>query len=217
MNESTSKKYENILLVSRCVIGIDLTGSEKKASGWASLKEGHAVTQRILTDSELISETLKLDPVLISLDSPLSLPKGRISVYDDDPGRNIYGINRECERMMGKRGIRSYPPLIRSMQKLTLRGMLLAKAFRALGIEVIESFPGGAQDILGYARKQKDLIALINALSELGVQGSFQSAKVSHDEIDALTSALLGCFYLCGQYDALGNPDEGYLILPRLP
>lgn len=216
MNESTSKKYENILQISRCVIGIDLTGSEKKASGWAVLKEGHAVTQRILTDAELISETLKFDPVLISMDSPLTLPKGRISVYDDDPGRHLYGINRECERMMAKRGIRSYPPLIRSMQKLTLRGMLLAKEFRALGIEVIESFPGGAQDILGFARKQKDLIVLINALSDLGIQGSFESAKVSHDEIDALTSALVGCFYLSGQYDALGNPEEGYLILPSL-
>ena len=30
MNDSTSKKYENILQVSWCVIGIDLTGSEKK-------------------------------------------------------------------------------------------------------------------------------------------------------------------------------------------
>jgi len=43
---------------------------------------------------------------------------------------------------------------------------------------------------------------------------------VTHDELDALTSALAGYFYLAGWYEAIGNPAEGYLILPdtnRMP
>lgn len=35
----------------------------------------------------------------------------------------------------------------------------------------------------------------------------------THDELDALTSALVGYFYLPGSCEAIGNATEGYLIL----
>lgn len=197
---------------SASVVGIDLTGSEKKASGWAVLQDGRVQTRRIKSNAELVASTIAAQPAVIALDSPLSLPKGRISVYDDDPGRYIFGISRLCERQMLKRGMRSYPTLIRSMQQLTLRGMLLAQEFRAQGFEVIECFPGGTQDILELPRKQKGLADLVQGLMDLGIQGDYLYA--SHDEIDALTAALAGCFYLAGQYEALGDEEEGLLILP---
>ncbi len=196
------------------MVGIDLTGSEKKASGWAVLQKGMVRTQRIKSNADLMAATAAAKPAVIALDSPLSLPKGRISVYDDDPGRHIFGISRLCERQMLKRGIRSYPTLIRSMQQLTLRGMLLAEEFRLMGFEVIECFPGGTQDILGLPRKQKGLANLVEGLVDLGIQGNYINA--SHDEIDALTAALAGYFYLNGQYEALGNEEEGLLILPKV-
>lgn len=203
----------DVLTTPSAVVGIDLTGSEKKASGWAVLQNGGALTRRIKSNADLMDATVKAKPAVIALDSPLSLPKGRISVYDDDPGRYTYGISRLCERQMLKRGIRSYPTLIRSMQQLTLRGMLLAQQFRALGFKVIECFPGGTQDILGLPRKQKSLSALVQGLVRLGINGDYLNA--SHDEIDALTAALAGCFYLTGQYEAVGDKDEGLLILPK--
>ncbi len=210
-----SSKHSSLITmlnISASVVGIDLTGAEKKASGWAVLQDGRVQTQRIKTNAELIAHTIAAKPAVIALDSPLSLPKGRISVYDDDPGRYIYGISRLCERQMLKRGMRSYPTLIRSMQQLTLRGMLLAQEFRAQGFEVIECFPGGTQDILELPRKQKGLADLVQGLMDLGIQGDYLYA--SHDEIDALTAALAGCFYLAGQYEALGDEEEGLLILP---
>ena len=39
--------------------------------------------------------------------------------------------------------------------------------------------------------------------------------KISHDELDATTSALVGLFYLADDYVALGNAKEDYLIIPR--
>ena len=212
----TSLKAHSITAIlnsTATVVGIDLTGSEKKASGWATLHNGVVHTRRIKSNADLIAATVEANPAVIALDSPLSLPKGRLSVYDDDPGRHIFGISRLCERQMLKRGIRSYPTLIRSMQQLTLRGMLLAHEFRALGFEVIECFPGGTQDILGLPRKQKGLADLVQGLVRLGINGDYESA--SHDEIDALTAALAGCFYLAGQYEALGDEEEGLLILPK--
>jgi len=211
------KIVEEILLTGKLtVIGIDLTGSEKKASGWASLKDGFAETKRVFSDSELIAQTTRINPALISIDFPLSLPIGRLTVYDDDPGRKQFGITRLCERLLSKRGIRSYPTLIRSMQKLTLRGMLLAQEFRSLGFTVIECFPGGTQDILGLPRKHKSLPDLVQGLANIGIKGKFTDIGVSHDEIDALTAALAGCFYLAGRYEAVGDELEGQIILPLL-
>src|ERR1035437_6187134 len=85
--------YENL-----SIIGIDLTGSEEKATGWCHLLYNIALTKRINSNYDLIAETIKCNPDIVSIDSPLSLPKGRITVFDDDPGREEFGIMRECER-----------------------------------------------------------------------------------------------------------------------
>lgn len=198
------------------IVGIDLTGSELRPSGWGFLHDGQANTQRIGPDDQLIAATLAVKPDLISIDSPLSLPKGRISVDDDDPGRQSYGIVRECERILKKRGVNVYPSLIRSMQSLTARGIRLAKHFRSIGIPVIESYPGAAQDIMNIPRKQADLSLLKAGLIEFGISGEFESQDISHDELDAITSAVVGLFFISGKFEALGNEDEEYLIIPAV-
>lgn len=198
------------------IVGIDLTGSEKKATGWSLLENNIATTKTIYSDNDLIAETIKHRPEIISIDSPLSIPTGRTSFFDDDPMRNQFGITRECERTMAKRGIKSYPCLIPSMQKLTQRGMQLAEKFRELGYEVIESYPGAAQDIMGIPRKGKSLEFLIKGLQEFGINGDFDKPGVTHDEIDAITSAIVGHFYLANKFEALGNENEGYLIVPKI-
>ena len=198
------------------IVGIDLTGSEKRATGWALIENKHAVTKTIFTDEELISETIKHNPAVISIDSPLSIPIGRTSFFDDDPFREEFGITRECERIMAKRGIKSYPCLIPTMQMLTQRGMKLASKFRELGYTVIESYPGAAQDIMGIPRKGKSLEFLTKGLNQFGILGEYAHSNVSHDEIDAITSAIVGYFYMANQFEALGNESEGYLIVPKI-
>ena len=197
------------------IVGIDLTGSESRPSGWSFLDNGWANTERIGSDEELIAATIAAKPELISIDSPLSLPKGRITVDDEDPGRKEFGIMRQCERILKKRGINVYPSLIRSMQALTARGIRLAKHFRSIGIPVIESYPGAAQDIMNIPRKQADLSLLKAGLIEFGISGEFESQDVSHDELDAITSAVVGLFFVSGRFEALGNEDEEYLIIPN--
>jgi predicted nuclease with RNAse H fold len=198
------------------VVGIDLTGSEAKGSGWSLLQENQTTTKVLYSDEELITETCRNNPVIISIDSPLSIPSGRTCIYDTDPYRDEFGITRECERVMAQRGVKSYPCLIQSMQKLTERGMSLAARFRELGFTVIESYPGAAQDILGIPRKGKSLELLINGLKQFGIQGDYDAYGVTHDELDAITSAIVGYFYLAGEFEALGNEKEGYLIVPKI-
>ncbi len=198
------------------VVGIDLTGAESRPSGWCFLERDHAVTASLCLDADLIAKTIAERPQLISIDSPLSLPEGRITVFDDDPGRQEFGIMRYCERVLKRRGVNVYPALIPSMQRLTARGIRLAEQFRRLGYPVIESYPGAAQDIMNIPRKRAGLEFLAMGLKAFGIRGNFITDKVTHDELDAITSALVGYFFWSGRFEALGNLQEEFLIIPDL-
>ncbi len=198
------------------VVGIDLTGSESRPSGWCLLDGSQAVTSSVSDDETLIATTLAARPHVVSIYSPLSLPKGRVSVSDDDPGRREFGIMRHCERVLKKRGINVYPALIPSMQKLTARGIRLAARLRKLGIPVIESYPGAAQDIMGIPRKRASLDMLRDGLAEFGICGPYLDKQVSHDELDAITAAVVGVFFWSGKFESLGTEDEEALIIPDL-
>lgn len=200
------------------VIGIDLSGSEQRASGWCLLDGRSAVTKLVKTDDEIVSETLKQKPHVISIDSPLSLPTGRMTVEDTDPARQQHGIMRHCERILKRRGVNVYPALIPSMQKLTARGIRLAAKFRGYGVPVIESYPGAAQDIMNIPRKRASLEFLESGLAEFGIEGPFLVDPVSHDELDAITAAIVGVFFWSGRFERLGEAPHGEeaLIIPDL-
>jgi len=189
------------------IVGIDLTGSEKRATGWALMQGPNATTRCISTDSELISETLAANPDLVSIDSPLSLPEAY-----GTPGAPIY---RKCELALKRMGISVFWCLLPSMAMLTRRGIKLATELRKAGCKVIESYPGAAQDILGIPRKKASLEELKQGLFRAGITGDFVTTKVTHDEVDAVTSALVGLFYLADDYMALGTASEDFLIVPR--
>ena len=197
------------------IIGIDLAGKTSSRTGVCLLKDDCGETLVLHEDADIVDYALSIKPDLISIDAPLSLPKGRTTVYDDDPYRDTAGILRHCERVLKRRGINSYPALIRSMQELTKRGILLASIFRSHGIPVIECFPGAAQDIIQLPRKRTDETLLKKGLSRFGVHGSFEHNKVSHDELDAVTAALVGQFFISGFYEAIGIPEENDMIIPQ--
>jgi len=180
------------------VVGIDLTGSQDRRSGVACLDDDDRVlTVRLKSDLDIEAFVLDMAPDLVSIDSPLSLP--------ENPGK----IYRDCEIELKRRGIGVYWCLLPSMKALTMRGISLANRLRARSIQVIESYPGAAQDILGIPRKSKGIQVLADALAEYGIKGNL---AVSHDELDAITAAIVGILYLKGDYEALGC-----LILPKKP
>lgn len=198
------------------IVGIDLTGSEARPTGWCFLDGARAQTETISTDEDLIQRTIETCPDLISIDSPLCLPFGRQTVFDDDPTRDEFGIMRFCERELKRRGVNVYPSLLPSMQKLTARGIRLAENFRSRGFPVIESYPGAAQDVMRIPRKGAGEEWLKLGLKNFGIRGAYATSKVTHDELDAITSALVGTFHLAELSEELGTPNEPPLIIPRL-
>ena len=222
LRDARKMRLEDLVYVDRPprlkVVGIDLTGSESRPSGWCVLEGREVDTAMLGGDEEIIARTVKERPHVVSIDSPLNLPDGRLSVEDSDPGRKQFGIMRYSERVLKRRGVNVYPALIPSMQRLTARGMRLAAAFRQLGYPVIESYPGAAQDIMGIPRKRKGLEYLEQGLAEFGVSGSFIKKAVTHDELDAITSAIVGIFFWAGRVERLGADPlaEEALMIPDL-
>lgn len=198
------------------VVGIDLSGSPQRVTGWARVHGADSITMPMSTDEEIVEATLASKPDLISIDAPLSLPEGRLHVEDSDPGRGEFGITRVAERILWKRDVKTYPALIQSMQGVTGRGIRLAKLFREAGLPVIESFPGAMQDMIGMPRKGVSVDFLKQSLFEYGLSGAFATSKVTHDEIDALSCAIVGQMFWDGKYEALGTEAEDYMVVPHL-
>lgn len=209
---STIKETEGKVPV---VVGVDLRASEIRPTGLAILEGDLASTYLVKTDQQIIDETIRRNPEVISIDSPLGIPIGRCCTKDTCHCRSK-GILREAERILWRRGVKVFPCLLPSMQKLTERGMRLADEFRRRGFSVIESYPGAAQDIMRIPRKGSSLAELAQGLANFGIRGRFITEPCSHDELDAITSAVVAHFYLADEYEGLGDEREAQLIVPKI-
>ena len=192
------------------VVGIDLTAGDK-ATGVAVLDDFSVETCSLFSDEEILRYIKERKPGIVSIDSPLGLPGGGDTI---DPKA---GIMRVAEHDLASIGIPAYPSLIDSMENLTLRGIRLRRAIEQLGQapHVIESYPGAAQDILCIPRKQKSLGLLREGLRRLGLTGSGLETR-SHDEMDAITSAIVGRYFEAGFFEPMGIPSEAQLIVPKV-
>jgi histidinol phosphatase-like PHP family hydrolase/predicted nuclease with RNAse H fold/dephospho-CoA kinase len=192
------------------VVGIDLTAGEK-STGVALLDEFTVTTCSLTSDEDLLNYIGRVKPTIVSIDSPLGLPGGRDSI---DPKA---GIVRVAEHDLASIGIPAYPALIDSMRNLTLRGIRLRQSVESLAEapQVIESYPGAAQDILSVPRKQKSLTLLREGLRRLGLEGTGLDTR-SHDEMDAITAAIVGRYFEAGLFEPMGIPREGQLIVPKV-
>ena len=193
------------------IVGLDLAGSETRRTGFCSMDQGLSCRTKVLyTDEEVIRETLSQEPDVVSIDAPLFLPKGRESLEVKGPPHF-----RACDRELLRMKIRFFPISLGPMRKLTKRGMSLRSVFEESGLRVIESFPGAIQDMLGMPRKQEGLEKLRMALIRYGARGEVNRNDLTGDELDAITCALVGKMLLEGDYLAIGDPEEGLMILPK--
>jgi predicted nuclease with RNAse H fold len=180
-------------------VGIDLSGSPARPTGWAALHFPLAKSVLLHSDAEILQHTLAARPRVVAIDAPLSLPSNG-------------GIIRESERELMALRIGVYPCLLPSMRALTHRGIALKQELEAHGLTVIEGFPGAAQDALGIPRKKTSQSALRDGLANLGLQ--LPAGKISHHELDANTAALIARYYANGEYHAIGPPTDVQIIIP---
>jgi hypothetical protein len=191
-------------------VGVDLAASERRDTGFCRLDRSKRASVRVLhTDLEILDAVGEAQPEVVSIDAPLFLPRGRPSIESRGPPHL-----RACDRWLLRMGIRFFPITLGPMRRLTGRGMALASELRARGVPCIEGYPGAAQDILGIPRMGESLAGLRRGLRALGIVGDLARSDLTHDELDAVTCAWIGRCYLTGDYLAVGDPAEGWMILP---
>jgi hypothetical protein len=93
---------------------------------------------------------------------------------------------------------------------LTERGLALKSKIETMGYRTVECFPGGAQDVWGIPRQHRNLDGLRAGLKRLGVKGLADAA--TSDELDAVTAALVGQWFLLGRGEMLGG--DGGIVMP---
>jgi uncharacterized protein len=195
------------------IVGLDLAGSPHRRTGFCQLGSGLRVTTAVLYSDEEIEEAVRdARPALISIDAPLSLPRGRVSLEVAGPPHL-----RACDRELLRRRIRFFPITLGPMRLLTARGIRLQRRFEAEGWRCVESYPGAAQDIVGLPRKGAGIERLRRALRGRGFVGSVERRSITHDELDAVLCAWVGRLYVRGRAEVIGDPAEGVMILPRTP
>jgi predicted nuclease with RNAse H fold len=194
------------------VVGLDLAGVEHRPSGFCVLMRKRVQTKLLYGDAEILDEIINSCPGLVAIDAPLSLPRGRCCLENDCICRGRSHL-RECDRAVRRLGIPIFALTLGSMRVLTIRGMRVRDRLEKEKIPVIETYPGGAQDLWGIPR-QKDPMGLKKGLLGFGLDGDIKRRKISCHELDAITCALVAQEHQSGCSLVLGDPDEGVMVLP---
>ena len=189
------------------IIGLDLSGSEKRPTGFCVLDKSRVKTELLHSDKEIINKIRQLKPKIIAIDAPLSLPPGRKSIEEKTNSHF-----RECDKELLRRKIKFFPITLGPMRKLTKRGIKLKKILKKKGFKVIEVYPGAAQDVWNIPRKQRGIEKLMNGLKKMGIKGL--NKDMSDHELDAVTCALIGKHYLDGKAEIWGTINDG-IVMPK--
>lgn len=190
------------------VLGVDLAGVPHRPTGLCWLRNMDADTKLVYTDDEILSIVDKKKPSIVTIDAPLTLPPGRKSIHQ----RNDQHF-RPCDLELRRRKIRFFPITLGPMRSLTERGIALRQAVEKRDVQVVEIYPGGAQDIWAIPRAKHDMEGLRKGLGLLGIRGLREDC--SDHELDAATAALVGRLYLQGKAEVYGDFSCGAIVMPR--
>lgn len=181
------------------IIGIDLAGKQKNPTGWAFWKNKEVEPALIYTDKEILEKIMHAKPTIVAIDAPLKLPKK--------------GLLRKADKELIKRGYRVFPTGLQAMKSLALRAIKLNRLIMEKGMETIEVHPTSTRRALNMPLK--DWREIQKILENIGLEGSLKLRALKPHEIDAATAALTAYFHIKGLTEALGNKEEGYVIIPK--
>ena len=209
------------------VLGVDLRASRKKPSSIAILDSQSHLTElaSFFEDSELTELVDDIHPDLVAIGAPLKLPSGfccldqSCECHFSEPNRK----GRLLELELAKMGISCFYTNKGSIiRDLIYRGIELSKTLRAAGHTVIEVYPHASKMLLfGDKVPPKNSAASINYmighLTPL-VSGMEEHADdLDRNSCDSIINAYTGQLHTQSNTDILGDPDEGILVLPKLP
>ena len=205
-------------------LGIDLTFSPRKPSAFAVLSGERQVLEAgsLRTDSDLVARAQQWSPCLVAIDAPLDLPPGLCCLEESCPCRPVSPLKgRSCERALAHLGIGCFFTTKRSIIKaMVYRGIALKATLEERGYTVLETYPYATKvQLFGRPLPPKltrqgrkvlsaHLMALLPDLVSL-------KTPLTHDLSDALLASYTGYLFSRGETEALGEPGEVQMIIPR--
>jgi len=183
----------------KAIIGIDLAAKPENPTGWASWLDRIVEASLAFTDNEIIERIIRSEPLLIAIDAPFRHPKE--------------GIARRADHEMVRRGYRVFPPGLPAMKQLTARAIKTIKLIVEKGYKAIEVHPTSTRKALNMPLKDWGKIQAM--LKKMGLEGDLQTRILTPHEVDAVTSALTAYLHLHNQTEAIGDKEEGYIIIPK--
>ena len=209
------------------VLGVDLRASRKKPSSIAILDSQSHLTElcSFYEDSEFIKRVDDIQPDLVAIGAPLNLPSG-FCCLDQTCECHFSVPNRKgrlLELELAKMGISCFYTNKGSIiRELIYRGILLSKTLRDAGHDVIEVYPHATKMLL-FGDKVPPKNSSISVSYMIGhltplVSGMEEHAgDLDRNTCDAIINAYTGQLHAQSDTDVLGDPEEGILVLPKLP
>ena len=176
-------------------MGIDLTGATK-ATGVAILN-GRRRHYSVLSDGDILALPKKHRSRIVSIDSPLGLPRG------GDVISRKAGIVRVAEHDLASVGFQRAPALIDSMGKLTLRNSPGGKQSRGFRVHLeLSNHTRCCPDILCIPRKQEASICF-EGLERLRTSGRGLKRHLMMRWTRS-RPAVVDRYFETGDYEAMG-------------
>jgi predicted nuclease with RNAse H fold len=206
--------------------GIDLTSTKAKPSACLGLdSESQLVYLGFLTENRDIVALLNFySPQVIAIDAPLSLPLGLCCLEESCSCEPRFPRrNRQCDQELRHQGIPCYPTSKKTFIKdLIYRGIELktsiGREVKQAG-QVIEVYPFASKVRLfgkNIPRKttKQGMDFLRGKLEEILPSLKPYLDMLDHDLCDAAMAAYTALFHHQNRAEALGNSEEGLIVIP---
>lgn len=196
------------------IMGIDLSAKTENDTGITIIHHNKLFFKTVFSDEEILTEIINEGPVVVAIDAPLSLPKGRCCL-EKECKCSIRGHFRHSDKKMRKFG-GVLPLTFYGMKLLTHRGIQLKKSIKTvmgnnLKLKIIETHPRTSGKIMGLGQDKQ---TTFNALNNFFLVNK-KADELTNHEIDSALAALTGVYYIFEKFKELGDPSEGTIIIPE--
>lgn len=209
------------------ILGVDLRASSKHPSTAVALDRQSSIVfmTPFRHDDELVEIAQAHQPEMITIGAPLGLPTGircletSCSCCNGTPRRKGRLLELELSRMGISCFFTNKGSIIRS---LVYRGIALSNRLREAGFEVLETYPHATKVILfgDKVPPKNSAASVVFIKSRLTPLIDGLTPHLDHldrNGCDAVLNAYTGLLHAQDATDVLGAPEEGTLVLPKLP
>jgi predicted nuclease with RNAse H fold len=205
-------------------LGIDPTSAPGRPSAFAVLDDQGSLQDvgLVREDDDILALARRWRPRCLAIDAPISLPEGMCCLEESCTcaPASPDGL-KAAERALLKEGIGLFRTTKRSIIKAMIyRAMALRRALEEGGHAVMEVYPYASKvRVFGRPIPKKTTKAgqqwLRRRLEGLVPGLREHEGRLGHDELDANVAAYTAYLRGQGRAEALGDPHEGVIYVPK--